>query len=132
MVYISNTGHTEEMAEVLEEEIKAKGHELNVYTEEPDADEFLDADLLIFGSPACGTEEVDDSIIQPTIESLSSLEGKKVFMFGSFGWGDGEYMEIWTDEMKDKGAEIVANPVVCLEDPDDEAKEALKEAVNSF
>lgn len=130
MIYFSGTGHTEAMAEALIEAIEEAGHELEVFTEEAD-EEFADADILIFGSPACGTEEVDDTIIQPTIANID-LEDKKVYMFGSYGWGGGEYMDTWREEMEEAGAELIADPIVCLEDPDDEVLDQLREVVDSI
>ncbi|MDO5708099.1 MAG: flavodoxin domain-containing protein [Andreesenia angusta] len=132
MIYFSSTGRTEEMAETVKEAIESKGYELNIYTDEADGEEFADADILVFGSPATGVEEVDESIIVPTIDSIPSLDGKEVFMFGSYGWGDGEYMETWKEEMEGKGAIMAADPVVCLEEPDDSVKDELKAAVDKF
>lgn len=130
MIYFSSTGHTEAMAEALEEAALDAGYDIEVFTEEAD-ENFVDADILFFGSPACGTEEVDDTIILPTIENIE-LDGKKVFLFGSYGWGGGEYMEIWRADMESLGAELIADPVVCLEEPDDEVLDHLREVVESI
>lgn len=132
MLYFSNGGNTEAMAEAVREALEARSYEVNVYTDETDGETFADADLLIFGSPACGTEEVDDSVIQPTINSIPSLEGKRIFLFGSYGWGGGTFMETWAEEMTGKGAVLAAEPVVCLEAPDDDVIAQLKQAVDSF
>ncbi len=131
LVYYSGSGHTEEMANILVDAMWEKGMEVNVFNEEVDSD-FSNTDLMVFGSPACGTEEVDDTIIMPSIDAIGEFKDKKVFMFGSFGWGDGAYMDSWKELMEEKGAVIVTEPIVCLESPDDEAIEKLKKAVESF
>lgn len=132
MVYYSMTGHTEEMAEIVKEALESKGYEVNVYTDSVDGAEFADADVLVFGSPATGVEEVEESVVMSTIDSIPSFEGKKVFMFGSYGWGGGEFMETWKESMESKGAELAAEPVTCLEGPDDAAKDEIKSAIDSL
>ncbi|MDO5716292.1 MAG: flavodoxin domain-containing protein [Tissierellia bacterium] len=131
LIYFSSTGHTEAMADVVKEALEEKGYDVEVYTDEQGS-EFADADLLVFGSPACGTEEVDESIIVPTIDSIDDFADKKVFLFGSYGWGGGEYMETWRSEMEGKGAIMAAEPVVCLEEPDDSVVQELKDAIASI
>ncbi|PIE54328.1 MAG: flavodoxin family protein [Dethiosulfovibrio peptidovorans] len=131
LAYWSSTGNTETMAEAFKDAVEAKGG--NIYfssAENMDKEAFMSADVWVFGSPACGTEEINDTDIEPLIDDLGDkLKGRKVFMFGSFGWGDGEYMETWTADMEAKGAIIAADPVTCLETPDDEALGKIKAAV---
>ncbi|MDO5725366.1 MAG: flavodoxin domain-containing protein [Tissierellia bacterium] len=130
IIFFTTSGNTEAMADTLKSSLEAKGYDVSIFNDEQGED-FADADLLLFGSPAQGTEEVDDTVIMPTIDKLD-LNGKKVFMFGSYGWGGGEYMENWKEIMKDKGAILAAEPVVCLEAPDDSVDEELKAAVENF
>lgn len=135
LIYWSGSGNTESMAEMLKDAFDAK--DANLYysaIEDADADEFFGKDILIFGSPACGTEEINETDMEPFLEDhADKLEGRKVFMFGSYGWGGGEFMENWSADMTgNKKAEIVVDPVVCLEAPEDDTKEALEQAAEAL
>lgn len=133
IVYWTSGGNTEDLANKAKEVGEGKG--LDVYFSDLDnleKDAFFGCDVLAFGCPAQGSEELSPEM-QDLMNSISDeISGKKVFMFGSFGWGDGEYMEEWKNMMNDKGAEIAHEPVVCLETPDNEAFSNIEEAVNSL
>ncbi len=127
MVYLSNTGNTEKMAEILAEAIKEAGGELEmVEASGLDLEKMLAADVMVIGCPACGTEELDDEYIEPLMEDLEGkLTDRKVAMFGSYGWGGGEYMDTWISRMKEQGA-VVIGYVVGEEGPD-QVEDELKE-----
>ena len=54
------------------------------------------------------------------------LKGKNIALFGSYGWGDGEWMRNWEESCKEAGANLVCDSVICQEEPDDEATDACK------
>lgn len=130
IAYFSVSGNTEAMVDIFANALTAQ--DVDVYSQEAaeiDQDEFLSADLQVFACPACGTEEVDDSQMQPLINALADkLANKKVFLFGSYGWGDGAYMDAWASELKDLGVDMLLDPITCLEYPDEEATAALEQA----
>ena len=129
VVYWSGTGNTEAMANKVAEGAKAGGAEVEVIS----ADDFDGTDIsgfdgVAFGCPAMGDEELEDSVFQPVFEACEAkLAGKKVALFGSYGWGDGEWMRSWEEKCQNDGVVLAAESVICNEDPDDEAQAACIE-----
>ena len=81
-----------------------------------------DCDLLALGCPAMGAEVLEESEFEPFFESIEgSLSGKKVALFGSYGWGDGEWMRTWEDTCRSDGAVLACESVICCEAPEDDA-----------
>ena len=128
VVYWSGTGNTEMMANEVAAGAKAAGAEVSVFT--PDtftADKMDEFDALAFGCPAMGAEELEDTEFEPMFNDCrAKLSGKKIALFGSYGWGDGEWMQTWEGSCKDDGAELACESVSCTEEPDDEAKAACQ------
>ena len=84
-----------------------------------------DFDAVAFGCPSMGCEQLEDSEFEPMFVSCASkLNGKKIALFGSYGWGDGEWMRSWEELCKADGAVLVCDSVICNETPDDEAQDA--------
>ena len=80
-----------------------------------------------FGCPAMGAEVLEEGEFDPMFESCKpALNGKKIALFGSYGWGDGEWMRIWEDDCRAIGANLACDPVICNEAPDDTAIEECK------
>ncbi len=133
IVYWSGTGNTEKLAERAKETAAAKGAEV-VFSDIDgiDRDAFFAADAFMIGGPAQGTEEIAEDMLDFTESIGSELSGKKVVLFGSFGWGDGAYMEDWSEKLTSKGAVMAADPVVCLQEPDDDAFAAIDAAVDTL
>ena len=129
VVYWSGTGNTEAMANKVAECAKAAGAEVEVIS----ADDFDGTDIsgfdgVAFGCPAMGDEELEDSVFQPVFEACEAkLAGKKVALFGSYGWGDGEWMRSWEEKCQNDGVALAVDSVICNEDPDDEAQAACIE-----
>ena len=88
----------------------------------------LDAlEAVAIGCPAMGAEELEETEFAPMFASIKEkLGGKAVALFGSYGWGDGEWMRTWEQECSDAGIKLAAESVICCEAPDDEALEACK------
>ena len=122
VVYWSGTGNTESMAKAVVKGAKDKGAEVNLFTSAGfNADMIDEYDAVAFGCPAMGAEELEDSEFQPMFDSLTDkLPGKKIALFGSYGWGDGEWMRIWEENCKNAGAELTSESLIINETPDDE------------
>ena len=127
-VYWSGTGNTESMANAIAEAMKAAGAETEVMTsEQADTGKLAGFDAIAFGCPAMGAEELEETEFAPMFDAVKgSLSGKDVALFGSYGWGDGEWMHTWEDDCKANGMNLVCDSVICCEAPDDEALEACR------
>ena len=129
VVYWSGTGNTEAMANAVAEGAKEKGAEVILFT----ASEFSSAkvaefDGIAFGCPAMGAENLEESEFEPMFTDCeAALSGKKIALFGSYGWGDGQWMRDWEARMSGAGATIVGGEgVICQEAPDADAIEQCK------
>lgn len=130
IIYWSGTGNTEAMASLISEGAKEKGADvalLNVA--EASNDDIADADIVALGSPAMGDEVIEESEMEPFIESAADvLKGKKVALFGSYGWGSGQWMEDWTQKMEqDYGADVINDGLIVNEAPEGEAEEECRD-----
>ena len=123
VVYWSGTGNTEAMATAVAQGAKEAGAEVSVFTAgefEPDMIDSFDA--IAFGCPAMGAEVLEEDEFAPMFETCEGkLSGKRIALFGSYGWGDGEWMRNWEDTCKADGAVLVCDPVICNDAPDDTA-----------
>ena len=128
VVYWSSTGNTEAMANAVADGIREKGGEAVLHTcEDFDGSKVAEYDAIAFGCPAMGDEELEDSVFQPVFEACEAkLAGKKVALFGSYGWGDGEWMRSWEEKCQNDGVALAVDSVICNEEPDDEATDACK------
>ena len=129
VVYWSGTGNTEIMANKVAEGAKAGGAEVEVFEAEGfSADKMDEFDAVAFGCPAMGAENLEESEFEPMFTDCEgSLSGKKIALFGSYGWGSGEWMDDWADRCKNAGANLAVDPVICNEAPDDDAKVSCRE-----
>lgn len=123
IVYWSGTGNTEAMAGSVLEGAKAAGADASLFSvSDFDASTTSDYDAIAFGCPSMGVEELEDSEFEPVFSDCeAALSGKKIGLFGSYGWGDGEWMRNWADRCKDDGAVLACEPVICNDAPDDDA-----------
>lgn len=128
VVYWSGTGNTEAMASAVAEGAKEKGAEAVMLTAaEFDASMMDDYDAVAFGCPSMGAEQLEESEFEPMFTSCESkLKGKKIALFGSYGWGDGEWMRTWEETCLSDGAVFACDSVICNEAPDDEASASCK------
>lgn len=128
VVYWSGTGNTEAMALAVANGIKNKGAEAVVLTSaEFDASQMDNYDAIAFGCPSMGAEELENSEFAPMFESCeTNLEGKKIALFGSYGWGDGEWMRNWEKTCIDAGAVMACDYVICNELPDEDSISACE------
>ena len=92
-----------------------------------DGDKMDGFDAVAFGCPAMGAEELEDTEFVPMFEGCEDkLSGKKIALFGSYGWGDGEWMRTWEETCQSKGANLACDSVICQETPDDDALDACR------
>ena len=128
VVYWSGTGNTEAMAQAVMEGAKSAGAEVQLFTAAEFEGDNMDAfDAVAFGCPAMGAEELEDTEFGPMFEGCQDkLSGKKIALFGSYGWGDGEWMRTWEDTCREKGAVLACDSVICQETPDDDALDACR------
>lgn len=129
VIYWSGTGNTEAMAQAVADGID-KGGAHGILTQVGDAaPEILkDEEVFALGCPAMGAEELEEGEMEPFVSALESfVSGKKVGLFGSYDWGDGEWMRQWAERMENAGAGIVGGEgVIANNTPDDEALAACK------
>ena len=94
IVFWSATGNTEAMADAVKAGAQEAGAEVSVFTASDfSADMVANFDAIAFGCPAMGDEVLEEDEFQPMFDAvLPSLNGKKVALFGSYGWGDGQWM----------------------------------------
>ena len=127
VLYWSGTGNTEAMANAVADGAKEKGAEV-VLAQPGDFAGSVDGfDAVALGCPAMGAEELEDGEFAPMFEGIkASLAGKKVALFGSYGWGDGEWMRTWEDDCKGAGIELAAESVIVNDAPDDDGIASCK------
>ena len=129
IVYWSGTGNTETMANCIAEGAKEAGAEVTLMgPAEFSAAKFAEYNVVAFGCPAMGAEQLEESEFEPMFAACEGrLSGKNIALFGSYGWGDGEWMRSWESRCDDAGANMVCDSVICNETPDDEALSACRE-----
>ena len=122
VVYWSMTGNTEAMANAVAAGAKAAGAEVDTLTSASFGPENLDAyDAVAFGCPAMGDEVLEESEFDPMFTACESkLSGKKIALFGSYDWGDGEWMRLWEERCRNAGADLACDYVICNLEPDSE------------
>lgn len=128
IIYWSGTGNTETMAKSVLDGATAAGAEAKLFTcsefDINDADMF---DAFALGCPAMGSEELEDSEFAPLYNSLKEkLSGKKVALFGSYGWGGGEWMKSWEADCFDGTPIRASESVIAEESPSNEVLENCK------
>ena len=100
-----------------------------LYVKSANTDKMDEFDAIAFGCPSMGAEQLEEDEFEPMFTACESkLSGKKIALFGSYGWGDGEWMRNWVKQMQDAGAEVLGGEdAICCDAPDDEAEEKLVE-----
>lgn len=131
VVYWSGTGNTEAMAQ---EVAKAAGADLFT-SDEFTADKLNNYEAIAFGCPSMGAEELESDSFEPMFDTCKSLlSGKKLALFGSYDWGDGEWMRLWQADCEALGAVMVAEGLICHLEPEEDdlaACRALGEALKN-
>ena len=128
VVYWSGTGNTEAMAKFVLKGAQSAGASAQLFSvSDFDASRVADFDGFAFGCPAMGSEELEDTEFAPVFDAVKgSLGGKKVALFGSYGWGGGDWMNAWEEDCAASGITLTCDSVICNDAPDDEAENACK------
>lgn len=129
IAYWTQSGNTKEMADAVAEGIKAAGAEARVAEiSELSAAELENEAVFALGAPAMGAEELDSDMDSFVAEVEKFAAGKTIGLFGSYGWGDGEWMREWVKRMTDAKAVVIGGEgVICLETPDADALQKCKD-----
>lgn len=133
VVYWSSTGNTEQMAQMLGEELEKLGNSAEVTEVSSVSPSDLENEqIFALGCSAMGDEELDEGEMEPFVEEVEKFaEGKKIGLFGSYDWGDGEWMRKWEKRMQEAGAEV-AGTVIANNEPDEEDRKNLEALAKSL
>ncbi len=128
VVYWSGTGNTEMMAFQVKKGIEEAGGSVDVFTaSEFSADKMDDFDAVAFGCPSMGSEVLEEGEFEPMFSDCEGkLSGKKLAIFGSYDWGDGQWMRDWEERCKAAGANLVAEGLTVNLTPDEEGDAACQ------
>ena len=123
VIFWSGTGHTETMAGAVSEGLKAGGADTELFrVSEISADAAAGYDALALGCPAMGSEELESEEFEPFFSALEpKLKGKKLALFGSYSWAEGQWMKDWLARAEADGAVLAADGLAVYDDPDEEA-----------
>lgn len=129
IIYWTGTGNTEEMANLIAKGAMENGAEVTLKNvSEASIDDIKNCDVVALGSPAMGAEVIEEGEMEPFVESIESeVSGKDMILFGSYGWGTGEWMTSWEERMSDKGANLLETEVIANEFPEGEVANKLIE-----
>jgi len=122
IIYWSGTGNTEKMAELIAEGAKSAGAQVNMKrVSEASKDDITGADAIALGCPSMGDEVLEESEFQPFMDDvIDAVSGKKTLLFGSYGWGDGQWMRDWMESVEGAGALVVEEGLIVNEAPEGE------------
>ena len=128
IVYYSASGNTEKMAKLIAEGISEEGKSVDlVNVSNASSNIFDDEDIVILGCPAMGDEVLEENEFEPFLEEISSkLSGKKVALFGSYGWGDGQWMRDWQERMESLGCTLIDDGLIIQYEPEDNSSECIE------
>lgn len=122
IIYFSQSGNTEKMANLILQGIESEGKKAELLEVlSVSLNDVKDDEIIILGCSAYGSEELDESEMEPFIKSLEgNVQGKKVALFGSWGWGNGEWMTEWEKRMESYGAILISEGLTVQESPQGE------------
>ena len=126
VIYWSGTGNTQQMAEAIANQAHADLFAASEFS----ADKAAHYAAIAFGCPSMGAEQLEESEFEPMFEAVKpALAGKKIALVGSYGWGGGEWMDIWK---RDNAGLNIVDTVICQDAPDDDALAACRAAADKL
>ena len=126
IIYWSGTGNTELMAQSIYEGSSKNENVRLISVDKANVDDVKEADILFLGCPSMGNEVLEETEMEPFMESISNdIKGKKIVLFGSYGWGDGEWMQDWEERIRKCGGELIEDSIISNEAPSSEEIEYL-------
>ena len=122
VIYWSGTGNTEAMANAVAEGMKESGAEVSLLSADAvSAADLAGLDAVALGCPAMGSEVLEEDVFEPMFSSCKKqFVGKSAALFGSYGWGDGEWMRAWEDDCRAAGLTLACDSVICCDAPDED------------
>lgn len=128
VIYWSGTGNTEEMAKAIAEGAKNANTEVSLLSvDQASVDDIISADAIALGCPSMGAEVLEEAEMEPFVDSIESeVSGKPIALFGSYGWGNGEWMQDWVDRMKGCQAKVMGEGLIIMGAPGDAELEECK------
>nr|WP_207753395.1 flavodoxin [Sporosalibacterium faouarense] len=122
VIYWSGTGNTELMANALADGANINDNEVRILrVEDASKEDVVNADAVALGCPSMGAEVLEESFMEPFVESLSDVvSGKPVALFGSYDWGDGEWMIDWVERMNGYGANLIGEGLIIHLTPEED------------
>lgn len=129
VIYWSGTGNTEKMAQALAEGAREEGAEIDVLSvDKANIGDTVKADAIALGCPSMGSEVLEEGEMEPFVTELEkeTLSGKPLALFGSYDWGDGQWMSDWEERMRRTGANLVDEGLRVQNTPDDEGLEQCR------
>ena len=128
IVYYSASGNTEKMANLIAQCIVNGGKSVEIINvSDANANIFDNEEIVILGCPAMGDEVLEENEFEPFVEEISSkISGKKVALFGSYGWGDGQWMRDWQERMESLGCTLIDDGLIIQYEPEDNSSECIE------
>ena len=128
IVYYSASGNTEKMANLIAEGIVNGGKSVEIINvSDANANIFDNEEIVILGCPAMGDEVLEENEFEPFVEEISSkISGKKVALFGSYGWGYGQWMRDWQERMESLGCTLIDDGLIIQYEPEDNSSECIE------
>lgn len=127
IVYYSGSGNTEKMANLIAKGIEQEGKSVELIdVSSAEVDVFDNEDIVILGCPAMGEEVLEESEFEPFMQEISNkICSKKVALFGSYGWGDGQWMRDWQDRVETLGCTLIDDGLIVNYEPEDNSFECI-------
>ncbi|EJO5349478.1 flavodoxin [Clostridium botulinum] len=126
IIYWSGTGNTEKMAEAIKDGLDSS-HVKLLSVSDATTKDVEEAEVVVLGCPSMGDEVLEEGEMEPFVDSISNIvKGKKVALFGSYGWGDGQWMRDWEERMESYGAQLKVDSLIHQGEPDDSTIEECK------
>lgn len=129
VIYWSGTGNTQMMAEAIEKGATGAGAQVKLLSvDQASLEDITGADAVALGCPSMGAEVLEEEEMEPFVEGLEGkVTGKAMGLFGSYGWGNGEWMDDWVSRMEGYGANLAVDSLILNETPDEDGLEKCRD-----